>query len=152
MEIQKLHLQETKAPMDLLLLADPSEEQVNSYLKKGQCYIAKISNRIIGVYVLVPINSRRIEIKNIAVAENEQGKGNGKELVKHAVANACLQGYKVVEIGTGNSSIGQLALYQKCGFRITGVRKNFFKKNYEEEIVENGITCIDMVRLEMVLE
>jgi hypothetical protein len=28
------------APMDLLLLADPSEKLVKSYLKKGTCYTA----------------------------------------------------------------------------------------------------------------
>ncbi|MFT6735800.1 MAG: hypothetical protein ACJAS9_004014, partial [Polaribacter sp.] len=26
-------------------------------------------------------------------------------------------GAKIIEVGTGNSSLSQLALYQKCGFR-----------------------------------
>lgn len=54
---------------------------------------------------------------------------------------------KVLEVGTGNSSISQLAFYQKCGFRIVGVDKDFFKRHYEERIIENGIECIDMIRL-----
>lgn len=56
-------------------------------------------------------------------------------------------GYKTIEIGTGNSSIGQLVLYQKCGFRITGVDIDFFVRHYQEEIFENGIQCRDMIRL-----
>ena len=57
------------------------------------------------------------------------------------------KGYKKIEIGTGNSSLGQLALYQKCGFRITGIDIDFFIRCYQEEIFENGIQCRDMIRL-----
>ena len=56
-------------------------------------------------------------------------------------------GYKTIEVGTGNSSIGQLALYQKCGFRITSIDRDFFIRNYEDDIFENGIWCRDMIRL-----
>ncbi|MFB4169445.1 GNAT family N-acetyltransferase [Virgibacillus sp. JSM 102003] len=146
MEIQKLKSNET-APMNLLLLADPSEDLIQEYLNQGQCYVAKIDNRLVGVYILLPINSNIIEIKNIAVEESEQGKGVGKKLVTHAIANARLQGFTQIEVGTGNSSINQLALYQKCGFRISGIEKDFFIKNYEEEIFENGIRCTDMICL-----
>lgn len=59
------------------------------------------------------------------------------------------QGAKTLEIGTGNSSLNQLGLYQKCGFRIIGVDKDFFTRHYEDEIVENGIICRDMIRLSM---
>jgi ribosomal protein S18 acetylase RimI-like enzyme len=52
-----------------------------------------------------------------------------------------------LEVGTGNSSIGQLALYQKCGFRITGIDYNYFIRHYDEPIFENGIPCRDMIRL-----
>ena len=55
-----------------------------------------------------------------------------------------------VEIGTGNSSLDQLALYQKLGFRITGIVAGFFY-DYPKPIVENGIACRDMVRLRVEL-
>ncbi|MER2059906.1 MAG: GNAT family N-acetyltransferase, partial [Niallia sp.] len=94
-----------------------------------------------------PIEEEAIELINLAVAEDYQGKGLGKKLVFHALEKATQLGYKVMEVGTGNSSIGQLALYQKCGFRINHIDKDFFLKNYEEEIYENGIRCVDMIRL-----
>jgi hypothetical protein len=53
---------------------------------------------------------------------------------------------KALWVGTGNSSLSQLALYQKCGFRIREIESGFFE-SYPEPIVENGIRCIDMVRL-----
>ncbi|MNP84355.1 putative N-acetyltransferase YvbK [compost metagenome] len=65
----------------------------------------------------------------------------------HAIQNARLLGAKTIEVGTGNSSVGQLALYQKCGFRITGIDRDFFIRHYSEEIVENGIKVVDMIRL-----
>ena len=142
---------ENHYPMDLLLLADPSEKLVKAYLQKGQCYIAKEDNQIIGVYVLLPLNDQTVEIINIAVHEAHQGKGIGKAMLLDAIERARKQGVKRVEIGTGNSSIGQLALYQKCGFRISDVRKDFFALHYEEEIIENGIPCVDMIRLTLEL-
>lgn len=150
MDIQTLQAND-EAPIDLLLLADPSKEQVEKYLEQGQCYIAKEAENITAVYVLQPISPGIIELKNIAVGEAEQGKGIGKQLISHAIKTARFQGYHTIEVGTGNSSIGQLALYQKCGFRITEVDKDFFMKHYDEKIVENGIVCRDMIRLAMEL-
>ena len=136
-------------PYDLLLLADPSRQLVDTYLADGECYIIEEKSGIIGVFVVVELHKETIEIKNIAVREDLQCQGIGKKLVIAAIRIAKENGYATVEIGTGNSSIGQLALYQKCGFRITGVIQDFFVDQYDEIIMENGIQCIDMIRLEM---
>ncbi|MEK4285602.1 GNAT family N-acetyltransferase [Ureibacillus sp. FSL K6-0165] len=134
-------------PMDLLLLADPSVDNVEEYLKRGECYVAEMNHQIVGVYVLLATRPKTMEVVNVAVAENYQGKGIGKLLVMHAVNTAKEKGFKTIEIGTGNSSISQLALYQKCGFRITGIDRDYFIRHYSIEIFENGIQCRDMIRL-----
>lgn len=133
--------------MELLLTADPSETLVKGYLERGRCYTLEINNQTAGVYILLQTAYDTAELINIAVDEKYQGRGIGKFLVKDGIQKAKNLGFKTIEVGTGNSSINQLALYQKCGFRITGVDKDFFIKNYEEEIFENGIQCKDMVRL-----
>lgn len=139
-------------PLNLLLLADPSEEQVMKYASTGECYVAVTNDEeIVGVYVLIQLDERTAEIMNVAVSEHMQGKGLGKRLVLHALNVAKSKGMSKVEIGTGNSSIGQLALYQKCGFRITGIIEDFFIQNYPEPIFENGIQCRDMVRLTYII-
>lgn len=150
MEIKRLE-KHGKVPMELLLLADPSKSIVEDYVEKGDCFIAESEGQIIGIYVLLPTRPKTVEIVNVAVAEDHQGKGIGKLLVSDAIRVAKTQGYKTIEIGTGNSSIGQLALYQKCGFRIVSVDHNYFIKHYSGEIYENGIQCIDMIRLSKVL-
>ncbi|MGQ3740362.1 GNAT family N-acetyltransferase [Bacillus sp. Fil] len=137
----------SKEEMELLLLADPSSEVVNGYLKQGDCFVLTKDMITVGIMILIPTRPETIEIINIAVSEKEQGKGYGKDLLGFAIDYAKKEKYKTIEIGTGNSSLIQLGLYQKCGFRITNVDRDFFLRNYEEEIYENGIQCIDMIRL-----
>lgn len=150
MNIRKLENGET-APIDLLLVADPSRKLVEEYIGRGECFIAEDSQKLVGVYILLPTRPETVELINISVLENQQGKGIGKKLVFHALQVAKERGYKTIEIGTGNSSIGQLALYQKCGFRIVGVDIDFFIRHYPGDIYENGIQCRDMIRLSKVL-
>ncbi|PZE21544.1 GNAT family N-acetyltransferase [Paenibacillus xerothermodurans] len=134
MNIRKLRFDEDY-PMNLLLLADPSRKLVEDYIKRGECFVSDIENQIVGVYVLLPTRPGTVELVNIAVTEGMHGKGVGKQLVSHAVETARSRGYKTIETGTGNSGIGQLALYQKCGFRIVGVCPEFCVNPLEAQIL-----------------
>ncbi|QDP41796.1 GNAT family N-acetyltransferase [Radiobacillus deserti] len=140
-----------KVPLELLLLADPSEEQIKCYVEEGTCYVAEEEDEIIGIYILYQTEWDKVEIVNIAVKESNQGKGIGKQLVLHAVDEARRLGYSKIDICTGNSSIGPLALYQKCGFRLDSIEKDYFIQHYAEPIYENGIQCRDKIRLRLVL-
>lgn len=147
-EIAKINKIE-KAPMDLLLSADPSEDLVRKYLKHGECYTANIQNNVVGVILVIFKDNKTAEIINIAVDENFQRKGIAKKLIEFVKNSVKGKGLSLLEIGTGNSSIFQLLLYQKCGFRITEIDFDFFRNNYDEPIYENGIECRDMLRLTM---
>ena len=57
------------------------------------------------------------------------------------------QSYQQLLVSTGDSSIGQLALYQKCGFRIESIERDYFIRHYPEVIIENGIQCRDRICL-----
>ena len=85
-------------PKSLLLLADPSESQIDAYVQRGYTYIAKQEERIIGVYVLLETRPRTMEIMNIAVVEHLQGKGIGKQLLSHAVETA--KGYGITKFSS----------------------------------------------------
>ncbi|WP_379134036.1 GNAT family N-acetyltransferase [Paenibacillus sp. sgz500958] len=136
-------------PIDLILLADPEEEVIHTYMTRSKCYVGVIDGEIIGIYLLLSTRPNTMEIVNIAVHENFQGKGIGKKLIEHALMTTKDLGYKTLEIGTGNSSIGQLYLYQKCGFRIIGIDKDFFIRHYKDPIFENGLQCKDMIRMQI---
>jgi ribosomal protein S18 acetylase RimI-like enzyme len=146
-----------ETPYDLLLLADPERDMVDGYLSGSQVFLVRDQSAPdqtgtpVGVLVLTPLAEGEWEIKNIAVREDRQGAGIGRQLLNFAVDEARRRGIQALEIGTGNSSLGQLALYQKCGFRVDRVEHDFFTRNYPEPIFENGIQCRDMIMLRMVL-
>lgn len=134
-------------PFELLLLADPSRALIEAYLPSADLYLADWEGQTIGAYVLCPLDEQRAEIKNIAVAEAWQGRGLGQILLKHAEKVARAKGFDTLLIGTANSSIGQLYLYQKMGFEMLEIRKGFFLENYAVELWENGLRVRDMVVL-----
>lgn len=106
----------------LLLLADPSIEMINQYISESSIYILEQS-KLTGVIVLKEVSESTMEIMNIAVSEAYQGKGYGKLMLKEAEKIANHSGYNNLIIATANSSLNQLALYQKCGFRLHENRK-----------------------------
>lgn len=145
------HIRQIRAdeelPYELLLLADPDRNVIDTYVHRSLCYVLELEKRLIGVYLLLPTRPATVELINIAVSEEFQGNGYGKRLVQHAITVSREMGYKTIEVGTGNSSIEQLRLYQKCGFRVVAVDTDYFIRNYSEPIYENGIQCMDMMRL-----
>lgn len=151
MQITKLNKSE-KVPMELLLTADPSEDLIEEYIERGTSYVLKDEDDIVGEFIILQTGQETMEIMNLAVDQENQGKGYGKLLVDKCIEIAKEENMRILEISTGNSSIGQLALYQKCGFRIVGVEPDYFTRNYKEDIMENGIKCQDIIRLEIRLK
>ena len=133
-------------PWDLLLMADPSRKAIQKYLDNAEVHLAFVGDDLVGVSVTTR-ELDVVELKNLAVHEKHRGKGIGRLLVQHAIEQARSNKASKIEVGTGNSSLLQLSLYQKSGFKIVGVEKDFFLKNYKESIFENGIQCMDMIRL-----
>ncbi len=140
-----------KVPYDLLLLADESREAVEDYLWRGKCYGALYGEIVVGEYVLIRTRPFTAEIVNFAVAPDWQGRGVGTRLLGHAVETARRVGFRKLEIGTADTSVRQLALYERFGFRREWVDKDFFLLHYNKPVYENGELCRDMVRLGMLL-
>ncbi len=132
-------------PYHLLLDADPSMEVISTYLNLSEIYIALLQNEIIGTFVLYPVDQYTLEIKNIAVTEKLQGKGIGKLLLKKATDIAAAKGAHKIDIATSNASFGPLYLYQKTGFDIETIKKDFIIENYPEPLFDNGIQCKHMI-------
>jgi aminoglycoside 6'-N-acetyltransferase I len=145
--IRQLNTQEA-IPYELLLLADETKEIIDTYALEGEIYVLEESNQIIAVYVLQVLDAKRVEIKNIAVRQDCQGQGIGKYLLKDATRRAKDKGFETLLISTANGAIKQLYLYQKEGFEISSIKKNFFIDQYPEVIFENGIQCKHMIMLE----
>ncbi len=135
-------------PYELLLTADPSIACIESYIKSSEIYVAILKAKVIATFVLYPSGADIYEIKNIAVKEQYQGKGIGKLLLNKATDIAIAKNAGKLVIGTSNSSVAQLYVYQRNGFELTHIIHNFFLDNYTEPIFENGIQCKHMIVLE----
>jgi len=48
--------------------------------------------------------------------------------------------------------VGQIALYERCGFVRCGVDVDYFRKHYPVPFFANGVECRHMVRLRMELK
>ncbi len=134
-------------PYALLLDADPSIEVISTYLGLSEIYLALLENKIIGTFVLYPVDRDTLEIKNIAVDESLQNRGIGKLLLENATRIASDRGARKIIIGTSNASVGPLFLYQKAGFDMDVIKKNFIIENYPEPLFDNGIQCKHMIML-----
>ena len=138
-------------PYNLLLLADPSKRMIDEYLPHSDIFIASLNDETIGVIVLFPLTTEKAEIKAIAVMPEFQGQGIGRLMIESVLKIAVERNLRSVCIGTANSSLGPLHLYQTLGFEVTDVKKDFFTDNYAEPIFENGVQAKDMLVLTKVL-
>ena len=139
-------LNKKKQYLDLLMLADPSEEMINKYLDIGDLFLLSVKDTPVCAAVVTAISEDECELKCLATYPAFQGKGYGKQMVKY-LQESCKPRYKQMMVGTGNSSVGNIDFYKKCGFTYSHTIRNFFKDNYNEPIFENGIQCIDMICL-----
>ena len=134
------------APIELLLLADPSEDRIHSYLSGSRCFVASSGAVLVGACVVQPRGKDTHELMSIAVDPAHQNSGYGTALLKWVIDFFRDSGARQLEVGTGTFGY-QLAFYQRHGFRVTSIDRDFFVKNYPEPILENGIQLFDMLRL-----
>ncbi|PCI65832.1 MAG: GNAT family N-acetyltransferase [Gammaproteobacteria bacterium] len=145
MNIERYSQEINEELMNLLFIADPDLQTIEKYLPNSTIFVAKESDIFVGIVVIISTGDQ-YELKNIAVHTSYQNRGIAKKLIFKAKEYAKNNGALTITVGTGNSSLSQLALYQKCGFRMKNIEKNFFLK-YPEPIFENGIRCLDLVML-----
>lgn len=130
--------------LELLLLADPQENMIDKYLDRGELF-ALYDGDLKCICVVTQENEETYEIKNLATYEHYQRQGYGKSLVNYIFQYYKGKG-KTISVGTGDSPL-TLPFYKKCGFVISHIEKDFFIRNYEEAIFEEGIQLVDMVYL-----
>lgn len=131
--------------ISLLLLADEQENMVERYLEKGTMYVLE-DNDVRAECVVTDEGNGILEIKNIAVVPEYQGKGYGKMLLDFLVRKYTGL-YSVLQVGTGDSPL-TIPFYEKCGFVRSHTVPRFFTDNYDHPIYEGGIQLVDMVYLQ----
>lgn len=135
-----------QAPMDLLLLADPSEAKVRAYLAHCRCFVLSAAGVVTGACAVQQTRPGVHELMSIAVRETQQKTGAGTALLRWLIDTLRQSGARQLEVGTGTFGF-QLAFYQKQGFRVSAIDHDFFLRHYDTPLYENGIQHKDMLRL-----
>lgn len=144
MEIKRVET-DKKRYLDLLLLADEQEDMVDRYLERGTMYVLE-DGGVKAECVVTDEGDGILELKNIAVAPDFQGRGYGKAMVAFLVQTYTEQ-HTVLQVGTGDSS-STIPFYESCGFRRHHLVKNFFTDHYDHPIYEGEVQLVDMVYLQ----
>lgn len=134
-----------KQYLALLLLADEQEDMVDRYLERGTMYVLE-DGGVKAECVVTDEGDGVLELKNIAVEPDVQGKGYGRALLEFLVQTYAGQ-YAVLQVGTGDSP-STIPFYESCGFRRHHLVKNFFTDHYDHPICECGVQLVDMVYLQ----
>ena len=128
--------------IDLLLEADPSKDMIHKYLNDSDVYALKKEDEIICIAVILHINRKTLELKNIVTKEKYRNKGYAKTLLKSLCGNY-KQKYDRMLVGTTENNI---PFYVKQGFdKYEKTIKNFFIDNYNEEIKDGDLICTDLI-------
>lgn len=144
MEITELR-DNKKQYLELLLLADEQEDMIDRYLEKGKMYILTEENAVKAECVVTDEGGGVLEIKNIAVKPEFQGKGYGKAMISF-IEEKYRENFSILQAGTGDSPL-TIPFYESCGFSRSHIIKDFFVDNYEKPIFECGVRLRDMVYL-----
>ena len=135
--------------LDILLIADPSEKAILKYLGEGDLFVMFDEGEPVCAASVLRISQDTCELKNIAA--KTQGKGYGRKMLEY-VFGFYKNKFLYMEVGTGNSSTGNIRFYEKNGFKITHTIDNFFIDNYTEPIFEDGVQCKHMVMMKKSLQ
>ena len=147
--------QERDDLLPLFLLADDSEQQVRSYYQQGTLFALCGPDRAVRAIVLtIATGHDGIEIKSIAVVPGLQRRGLGTRLLLLVLVELRAEGVRRVTVATGNSSIGELAFYQRAGFRLSRIDRDYFNeaRGYRKGLEENGIALRDLVWLDLEIQ
>jgi len=136
-----------EAWVELLELAD-EPAPLRSYLQDGTLYgvVDEASGRPRAAVLTIDGADGSTELRAVAVAEDEQGTGLGSWLVAEVCERLRARGIRRVVVGTATSGIRQLGFYQRLGFRLSRIERDFFsaERGYPAGLSENGIPTRDM--------
>ena len=93
-----------------------SEEELHE--EKDSFHLAlREGAELVACLVLKPLDERCIKMRQLAVRDNAQGKGFGRELVNYAHSLAKERGYAEIVLHARETALG---FYEKLGYQVEG--------------------------------
>jgi GNAT superfamily N-acetyltransferase len=140
------------ALLPILLLAD---DVAPDYVDDGDLW-AFGRGAVEGVVLTVPADEDgTVELRNVAVREESQGRGVGLAMVSAVLGALRARGWRRAVVGTGTADPLTYVFYQRCGFRPHHVERDVFtrERGYDPEKLreDNGLTHLDRLWFDQAL-
>ena len=133
-----------KRYLPLLLVGDEQESMIDRYLERGEMYVMQdMSETPVAVAVVTDEGDGVLELKNLAVDPRFHRKGYGREMIEYLCRHYRGR-FRVLTAGTGDSR-KTMSFYRNCGFSWSHTVEDFFVKNYDHPIIEEGKALKDMI-------
>lgn len=147
LRVERVPPAEFETLIPVLSEADEDDERIRAQidLPGRVAYRAVVGEEVIGAATM-RWHSEESEIVHIAVLPQWRGRDYGKAIVAALLAEANERRVASVIVGTANSSLDNIAFYQRCGFRMDHVRRDYFSY-LDHPILEQGIAMRDMLVL-----
>ena len=95
--------------------------------------VAESEGEVLGWAALSPASSRRcyagVVENSVYVARSAQGRGIGRALLEKLIANARRAGLWTIQTSIFPENRASLALHERCGFRVIGMRERIAKRD-----------------------
>jgi [ribosomal protein S18]-alanine N-acetyltransferase len=114
----------SRASFESELRADPT-----SY-----CRVIRIGGRI-GGYMIAWFIEDEAHLANIAVAPWARRQGYAQAMIDHLLRETYLRGSRILVLEVRTSNAGAITLYERNGFVVGGVRKNYYRYPREDALV-----------------
>lgn len=93
--------------------------------------VIEIDQEIIG-YIGMWLLGDQTQITTLGVKKIYQGHGYGKILMDKCEEITREQGYSNINLEVRVSNLAAFNLYEKCGFKVAAIRKNYYQDNHED--------------------
>jgi ribosomal protein S18 acetylase RimI-like enzyme len=116
-------------PIDLLRMAEPSIDELNTYVDDAIGFVAEVDSKIIGACLMTQVTPETIELKNVSVYPEYRQMGVGRSLVSFAADMAAEAGCLEIIAGTDNTNASGIIFLQKLGFDMDSIEKNYYAQH-----------------------
>ncbi len=106
--------------------------------ERATCVVAEQDGQVAG-YLCLTVLLDEAEILNVAVDPSSRRCGIGNALLQWACDQAVRQGAKVLRLEVRASSAPAIGLYQRWGFRQTGLRRAYYEDNIDAVLMDKKL-------------
>jgi len=120
------------------LFASPwSREMFEEELEEKRHVLALVieDRKSIAGYLIAYFVADEVHIANIGTAPGLQRRGIGERMMQNLLARARENGFTLAHLEVRRSNRAAITLYEKLGFKIVGVRKNYYEQEQEDALL-----------------